>query len=46
MALGIYRDKYERVIPRDRPTRCVQRLADFPELQDAVVQINRGDSGQ
>ncbi|TVY51699.1 hypothetical protein LCER1_G007130 [Lachnellula cervina] len=46
MALGIYRDKYERVIPRDRPTRCVQRLADFPELGDAVVQINRGDSGQ
>ena len=29
MALNIYRDRYERVIPRDRPTRCVQRLADF-----------------
>ncbi|TVY25111.1 hypothetical protein LHYA1_G005966 [Lachnellula hyalina] len=46
MALNIYRDRYERVIPRDRPTRCVQRLADFPELQDALVQINRDGSDQ
>ncbi|TVY13463.1 hypothetical protein LARI1_G009151 [Lachnellula arida] len=46
MALGIYRDRYERIIPRDRPARCVQRLADFPELQDAMVQINRDDSGE
>ncbi|TVY33026.1 hypothetical protein LOCC1_G008402 [Lachnellula occidentalis] len=46
MALNIYRDRYERVIQRDRPARCVQRLADFPELQDAVVQINRDGSGQ
>ncbi|KAN0102212.1 hypothetical protein V8E51_012722, partial [Hyaloscypha variabilis] len=46
MALNIYRDRYERVIPRDRPTRCAQRLADFPELQDTMVQINRGDSSQ
>ncbi|CZR55545.1 uncharacterized protein PAC_05433 [Phialocephala subalpina] len=46
MTLNIYRDKYERIIPRDRPARCVQRLADFPELQDALVQINRDDSSQ
>lgn len=46
MTLTIYRDKYERIIPRDRPARCVQRLADFPELQDALVQINRDDSSQ
>jgi hypothetical protein len=46
MSLNIYRDKYERVIPRDRPARCVQRLADFPELQDALVEINRDDSSQ
>ncbi len=46
MSLNIYRDKYERVILRDRPERCVQRLSDFPELQDAMVQINRDDSAQ
>jgi hypothetical protein len=46
MTLNIYRDKYERRIPRDRPARCIQRLADFPELQDALVQINRDDSSQ
>jgi hypothetical protein len=46
MALNIYRDKYERIVPRDRPARCVQRLADFPELQEALVQINRGDPNQ
>jgi hypothetical protein len=43
MTLNIYRDKYERIIPKDRPARCVQRLADFPELQDALVHINRDD---
>jgi hypothetical protein len=43
MALNIYRDKYERIIPKDRPARCVQRLADFPELQDALVHVNRDD---
>lgn len=46
MAPNIYRDKYERVIPRERPARCVQRLADFPEVQDAMVQINREGSDQ
>lgn len=44
MLLNIYRDKYERIIPKDRPARCVQRLEDFPELQDAIVQANRADS--
>jgi hypothetical protein len=46
MALNIYRDEYERIIPKERPARCVQRLADFPELQDAIVQINRDNSSQ
>jgi hypothetical protein len=46
MTLNIYRDKYERVIPRDRPMRCVQRLEDFPDLQDALAKINRGESIQ
>jgi hypothetical protein len=46
MKLNIYRDKYERIIPRNRPARCVQRLADFPELQDAIVQINQDDYSQ
>ena len=45
MRLNINRDRYERVIPKERPARCVQRLEDFPELQDAMVQINREDSG-
>jgi hypothetical protein len=44
MALNIYRDKYERILPKERPARCVQRLADFPELQDAIVQVNRDNS--
>ena len=46
ISLNIYRDKYERIIAKERPTRCVQRLADFPELQDAIVTINRDDSSQ
>jgi hypothetical protein len=46
MSLNIYRDKYERIIPKERPARCVQGLADFPELQDAIVQINRDNSSQ
>lgn len=46
MALNIYREKYERIISKDRPARCVQRLADFPELQDAVANINRNSSNQ
>jgi hypothetical protein len=46
ISLNIYRDKYERIIAKEQPTRCVQRLADFPELQDAIVPINRDDSSQ
>lgn len=45
MTLNIYRDRYERIIPIYRPRRCVQRLPDFPEMQDALIQINHADSG-
>jgi len=46
MSLNIYRDKYERITPKERPERCVQRLEDFPELQDAIVRVNCADSTQ
>jgi hypothetical protein len=46
MALNIFCDKYERIIPRNRPARCVQRLADFPELGDALAQVNNGEPSQ
>jgi hypothetical protein len=46
MALNIYRDRYERVIPRERPVRCVQRLEDFPDMQDVLAKVNRGESIQ
>lgn len=45
MSLNIYRDRYERVIPEERPRRCVTRLEDDPEMQDALREINRGQPG-
>ncbi|RFU30809.1 hypothetical protein B7463_g5549, partial [Scytalidium lignicola] len=44
MSLNIFRNKYERIIPQDRQARCVQRLADFPDLADVLVQINNQES--
>ena len=46
MALHIYRNKWEMILPETRPLRCVQRLEDFPDMVDLLAKLNNQDQGQ